>query len=84
MEWGVLSNHITTFSRLTTGLSQLPNYLLTNHKQTKTQRKKRPSYGGDFAGNAFSTRRYANGGLRLRFFNEPQRHKGRTEEPIAR
>ena len=57
MEWGVLYNHITTFSRLTTGLSQLPNYLLTNHKDTKTQRKKRqslwralPMHCGDFAG----------------------------------
>ncbi|MEH2406545.1 hypothetical protein [Nostoc sp.] len=45
VEWGVLYN-ITTFSRLTTGLSQLPDCLLTNHKQTETQRKKRRSHGG--------------------------------------
>lgn len=42
VEWGVLYN-ITTFSRLTTVLSQLPDCLLTNHKDTKTQRKKRRS-----------------------------------------
>lgn len=45
MKWGVLYNHITTFSRLTTVLSQLPNYLLTNHKDTKKE-KKDDAFGG--------------------------------------
>ncbi|MEH2393610.1 MAG: hypothetical protein V7K21_18765 [Nostoc sp.] len=55
VEWGVLYNHITTFSCFTTGLSQLPNYLLTNYKETKTQRKKRRSHCGDFTGDRFLT-----------------------------
>lgn len=38
VEWGVLYNHITTFSCFITGLSQLLNYLLTNHKDTKEEK----------------------------------------------
>lgn len=76
MEWGVLYNYITTFSRLTTGLFQLPNYLLTNHKDTKEE-KAMPLTGSP-------AERYANAYTLWRFLQAITYHNFTTISNIKR